>query len=85
MAEWLDYSPLSKLMYNLACAYSLTEDGENSLKYLELAIQNGYTNGDQILSDPDMAFARTTEEFNHVYESAMSGTGPRRALFDLIP
>lgn len=85
MAEKLDYSPLSKLMYNMACAYSLSQDAENSLKYLELAIQNGYTNGEQILKDGDMEFARKSDGFNRVYESAMSGAiSPERALFDLF-
>lgn len=84
MAEKLDYSPLSKLMYNLACAYSLSKDGDNALKYMELAVQNGYANSDQILKDPDMEFARQTEGFNLVYTNAMSGAvSPERALFDL--
>ena len=84
MAEKLDYSPLSKLLYNLACAYSLSADGDNALKYMELAIQNGYTNSEQILKDPDMEFARQTDGFNRVYAAAMSGAvSPERALFDL--
>lgn len=84
MAEQLNYSPLSKLMYNLACAYSLSKDEENALKYMELAIQNGYTNGEHILSDPDMTFARQAQRFNEVYSNAMSGSvSPEKALFDL--
>ena len=84
MAEMLDYSPLSKVLYNLACAYSLNQDEANTLKYLELAIQNGYTNGEHILQDPDMAFARTSDRFNAVYTGAMSGSvSPEKALFDL--
>lgn len=85
MAEKLDYSPLSKVLYNLACAYSLSQDSVNSLKYLELAIQNGYTNAEHIMSDADMAFARNLGTFKKVYESAMSGaSSPERALFDLF-
>jgi len=84
MAEKLDYSPLSKVLYNLACAYSLSKKEEEALKYLELAIQNGYTNGQHIMQDPDMEFARASERFKSVYESAMSGSvSPERALFDL--
>ncbi|MCG9909937.1 MAG: tetratricopeptide repeat protein [Flavobacteriales bacterium] len=84
MAEKLDYSPLSKVLYNLACAYSLSENEEQSLKYLELAIQNGYTNGPHIMQDEDMAFARNSSRFKTVYENAMSGAvSPEKALFDL--
>jgi hypothetical protein len=84
MAEKLDYSPLSKVLYNLACAYSLSENEEQSLRYLELAIQNGYTNGTHIMQDKDMAFARSSPRFKTVYENAMSGAvSPERALFDL--
>lgn len=84
MAEKLDYSPLSKVLYNLACAYSLSEDEDNSLKYLELAIQNGYTNTEQILNDADMSFVRSSYKFNGVFKSAMSGAiSPEKALLDL--
>lgn len=84
MAERMDYSPLSKVLYNLACVYSLGKEEDNALKYLELAIQNGYTNGEHIMADPDMAFARESDRFKYVYETAMSGaSSPEKALFDL--
>src|SRR5690606_24777447 len=44
IAEELGYEPFSKLLYNISCTYSLMEKTELSGKYLEFAIQAGYTN-----------------------------------------
>lgn len=84
MAEKFDYNPISKVLYNLACAYSLSEDTDNALKYVQLAIENGYNNANHLLSDPDLEFARKLPEFMDVYQTAMSGAlDPETALFDL--
>lgn len=84
MAEKMNYNPLSKVMYNLACAYSLSQDTDNSLKYIQLAIENGYNNTKHLLTDVDLAYVRNDSRFNEVYESAMSGAkDPMAALFDL--
>jgi tetratricopeptide (TPR) repeat protein len=84
MAEKMDYNPISKVLYNLACAYSLSENGDEALKYIQLAIENGYANTKHLLTDEDLTFARALPGFNDAYEGAMSGaTSPERALFDL--
>jgi hypothetical protein len=85
MAEKMNYNPLSNVLYNLACAYSLKQDIENSLKYIQLAIENGYNNNAHILTDSDLENARKDNRFNEVYQSAMSGAkDPVAALFDLF-
>ncbi|MFZ5553533.1 MAG: tetratricopeptide repeat protein [Bacteroidota bacterium] len=85
MAEKMDYNPLSKVLYNLACAYSLNENGEQALKYVQLAIENGYNNAGHLLTDADLEFARKDPEFMDVYQTAMSGAlDPETALFDLF-
>lgn len=85
MAEQLDYQPNAKVLYNLACGYSLLEKEEEALKYVQLAIENGYNNSKHMLTDTDLEFVRKSSRFNKVYESAMGGTGdPDQALFELF-
>jgi tetratricopeptide (TPR) repeat protein len=84
MAEKLNYNPISKVMYNLACAYSRAQDGESALKYIQLSIENGYSNTKHLLTDADLAYVRELPDFMGVYEEAMSGaSSPEAALFDL--
>lgn len=85
MAERLNYNPLSKVLYNLACAYSLLEKEEESLKYIKLAIQNGYDNRDHMLTDADLDFVRKSPQFKEVYETSYGGAAtPEVALLDLF-
>jgi len=85
MAEQLDYQPNAKVLYNLACGYSLLEKEEEALKYVQLAIENGYNNRKHMLTDKDLSFVRKSPRFNKVYESAMGGAGdPDEALFELF-
>lgn len=85
MAEKLNYSPLSKVLYNLACAYSLLEDEDAGLKYMQLSIENGYDNREHMLKDSDLDFIRKSERFREVYETSYGGaTSPEAALFDLF-
>ena len=84
MAEQMDFNPLANVLYNLACAYSMSENGDEALKYIQLAIENGYSNKKQMLADSDLAFARELPDFTQVYEAAMSGaSSPEAAMFDL--
>lgn len=85
MAEQLDYQPNAKVLYNLACGYSLLENEEKALKYIQLAIENGYNNIKHLLTDADLAFVRKSPRFNKVYEEAMGGAGDSdEALFELF-
>jgi len=84
MAEQMDFNPLANVLYNLACAYSMSENGSEALKYIQLSIENGYGNKKHMLTDNDLAFARNQPEFTKVYEAAMSGaSSPEAAMFDL--
>ncbi len=84
MAEVLEYEPVSVVLYNIACAYSMLEDGENSLKYLELAIENGYINLEHIMSDEDLAFTRKDPNFNETVKTSMAGnTSSDAVLFSM--
>jgi len=50
--------------YNIGCIYSLQNNIPEALKYLELALQNGYDNFDWIGKDTDWDNIRLTREFN---------------------
>ena len=74
MAELMDYKPLSKVLYNTACAYSLAKNkmwmaGE----YLEYAIESGYKNTGHIMDDPDLKDLERGFAYDDAYLDAMSG------------
>jgi hypothetical protein len=73
IAEALNYQPASKLLYNMACVFSLQDSIEHSLKYLEYAIEAGYTNADNMMKDPDLAKVRSEYRFREVITQALGG------------
>jgi tetratricopeptide (TPR) repeat protein len=84
MSETMSYEPISLVLYNMACAYSMLQDGENSLKYLQLSIENGYTNLDHIMSDEDLTFVRNNDRFSETVKTAMAGnTSSDAVLFTM--
>ncbi len=84
MAEGMSYEPLSLVLYNLSCAYSRSEDAEKSLNYLQLAIENGYTNLDHIMSDSDLVFVRKDVNFSETVKTSMAGnTSSDAVLFTM--
>lgn len=82
LSEQLGYEPFSKVLYNMACAYSLSKDQEMAGQYLEYAIQAGYSNIDQIDKDPDLALLRKNEYvFNTHLKSGLNGVSDSENLF----
>lgn len=67
----LNYDKPYLAYYNIACAYSKVAENKGkinisykeALSYLELAINNGYTNFDHIQRDDDLAFLRSQPEW----------------------
>lgn len=80
MAELLDYKPLSKVLYNKACAYSLSENIDSSRYNLLAAIEFGYNNMKNIMSDPDLAYFRDNYNFKTEIIAAFSGAGDAEKL-----
>lgn len=76
LAETLGYRHQSKLLYHMACAYSQLHKPDTARRYLEFAIEAGYSNRKQIASDPDLVPVRTSNEhlFEKVYADALSGS-----------
>lgn len=84
MAEALSYEPISMVLYNMSCAYSMSENSIESLKYLQLAIENGYTNLDHIMTDEDLIFVRKDENFSETVKTSMAGnTSSDAVLFTM--
>ncbi|WP_143308518.1 TPR end-of-group domain-containing protein [Chitinophaga vietnamensis] len=77
MAELLSYQPLSKVLYNKACAYSHNQQVDSSLYFLVSAIEFGYGNVDNIMKDPDLLYVRSTNEysFRRAVTETLSGAG----------
>ncbi len=63
LAEKLGYEPFSKVMFNVACAYSQLKNFPMSADYLQFAIQSGYVNIDNIEKDKDLANLREKEPY----------------------
>lgn len=70
MAEKLGYEPFSKVLFNVACAYSQLKNYPMSADYLQYAIQSGYANIDNIEKDADLKNLR--EEEPYLYKSKMT-------------
>jgi TM2 domain-containing membrane protein YozV len=52
-----------QINFNLACLYSLEENGQASFMYLQKAVEQGYANYDKIRTHDHLAFLRTQPEF----------------------
>lgn len=64
LEEALKINPNDKSIYfRLACAYSLMEEPQESLNYLNEAIRQGYKDYDTINSIDDLAFLRISPQF----------------------
>ncbi|MGV3610639.1 MAG: TPR end-of-group domain-containing protein [Fluviicola sp.] len=85
LAEKLGYEPFSKVMFNVACAYSQLKNFPMSADYLQFAIQAGYVNMDNIEKDPDLANLRDQEPdmFRKNMDLALSGVSDIENLYFL--
>lgn len=81
IAEQLDYQPLSKIMYNKSCIYSLKGDTEMAGQYLEYAIQSGYTNLEHISKDEDLEALRGTRQYERAVERGLRGVSDAENLY----
>jgi tetratricopeptide (TPR) repeat protein len=76
MADVLDYKPLNKLYYNMACTYSRMKDITNAKRYLVSAIEFGYANVKNIYNDKDLENIKSEGEwdFRELVNKALSGS-----------
>jgi len=59
---YIDKSP--NIKFKIARLYSLMEDGENSLKFLAKAINDGFDNFERIHEDKALEYLKSTPEFS---------------------
>lgn len=59
-------------MYNIACGYSLLNDKENALSWLERALDNGFSRADLLRTDADLDPVRTDARFRSMLDSSRS-------------
>ena len=55
--------------FNLACAYSLTENPAMAFRHLELAVANGFKDFKKIQEHPALAFLRIQKQFDDFVEN----------------
>lgn len=55
-------------MYNLACAYSMTKQKAAALRWLEKALENGFSEFTHIEGDPDLDNVRGMKQFKTLIE-----------------
>ncbi len=72
LAEQMGFTPVSKLLYNMSCAYSLDQKPDKSLEYLEYAIEAGFVNKKQMMHDSDLTNIRNAG-FSEVFRTALEG------------
>jgi hypothetical protein len=71
-----------KNFYNASCAASLANDKKNSLKWLEIAIDNGFNNVDHIKSDTDLDNVRKEKKFKKIINNLEEGIALIEANYD---
>lgn len=53
-------------LYNIACIYSLTNDIDSSIKYLDSAIAIGYSDISSLNTDNNLMNVRKSDKFNEL-------------------
>ncbi|MEM7106480.1 MAG: NINE protein [Bacteroidota bacterium] len=61
--------------FNLACAYSLTEEVESGYFHLSKAVEQGYVHFDKVQNDGDLAFLRIQDDWEDFVKRGYKLTG----------
>lgn len=59
----------ANIYYNAACSFALAGDAENALKYIELAIRNGYANAAHLQKDTDLQMLHADDRWPRVVKN----------------
>lgn len=83
LAERLDFAPFSNLLYQIAGTYSQKGDYNLSAKYLEYALQAGFTNIDKVNTDKELEALRKKNSygFNDAIKNGTRGMSNPETLF----
>lgn len=71
-----------KNFYNASCAASLANDKKNSLKWLEIAVNNGFNSVDHIKSDTDLDNVRKEKKFKKIINNLEESIALIEANYD---
>ncbi len=66
ISDILDYENKINLYYNLACAYSLSNELESSAKYLQLSIREGFKHFNILEQDSNLSFIRRNPRWRQI-------------------
>ena len=73
----LEISPRDiALHFNIACAYSLTEQKEKAFQHLDQAVEFGFSDFEKIKTHDDLAYVRIQPEFDTFAEAGFRLTQP---------
>jgi len=73
------------VMYNIGCFSALTGNREEALSWLEKSVQAGYTDADQIASDPDLKSLREDPRYQAALtEASAAGESPRKEWLEKV-
>lgn len=67
----------SNSMYNIACIYSLMDNPDSAIKWLERAIDCGFKDFDHMREDPDLDNIRANPEYVKLLENAPKNAAPQ--------
>lgn len=73
---------LKKNFYNASCAASLANDKKNSLKWLEIAVNNGFNSVEHIKSDTDLDNVRKEKKFKKIINNLEESIALIEANYD---
>lgn len=71
-----------KNFYNASCAASLANDKKNSLKWLEIAVNNGFNSVEHIKSDTDLDNVRKEKKFKKIINNLEESIALIEANYD---
>ena len=66
--------------FNIACAYSLTEQSDKAYYHLSKAVDNGFKDFDKIRNHDDLAFVRIQDRFDAFAENGFKLTDEPKQL-----
>jgi tetratricopeptide (TPR) repeat protein len=84
-ADHLHYSPSYMTTYKQACLLIKKGNVQEGFNYLESAIEGGYTDREEFMTDPNLAAIRNTDEYNLFLANNFEEDKDKRmmAMFDI--
>lgn len=82
----LSINPKDKAVhFNIACAYSLLENKQESLYHLSKAVENGFKDYDRIASHDALAYLRIQDEYDDFVKNGYKLSDPKNEQTEIPP